>query len=167
MEYKKTLLGAASLLALTAAIPATASIAPLDAGMKGEPAGLVGSVNEDPLFEFVRLTKGSLTPASVEAALGSIFSEISPARLETLPQFLTSLAGMGLSGDLLERARDVLNSIAAGSNASSEARDWVVAQLNAGPSPIVLAQNTRRQRDPNATGQVPGGGGGGGGGGTY
>jgi hypothetical protein len=154
MDYRKALFSAASVLALTAAagLPAGASTGQTNSP-QGEPAGLLSqAVNEDPLFELVRRTNGDFSAEAIEGAIVQMFDNPSAEQVQAFPQFLTGIAGLGVTSDALALAKDLLIAIA-GDN------DAVVAQLNSGPAAVHLAQY--RPRDPQQTGQGGGGGGGG------
>src|ERR1051325_8500146 len=100
MEYRKALLKAASLLALTAAAgaqsPANASIPSQDNSTMGR-VPLASTVPGDPLFELMKRTNGSLAMRSVENALRGLFGELSSVQVQMAPKMLSSLAGLGAS----------------------------------------------------------------------
>ena len=163
MEYRKALLKAASLLALTAATgaqsPANASISP---DIITDKAQLSSAVSGDPLFELMKRTNGSLTMRSVESALRGLFGDLSSAQMQMLPKSLASLAGLGATTATVEKARQVLVELVSGATSISEdVRGSIVSDLQAEESYQVAQnrQNNRRRRDPDEVGQVPGGGG--------
>jgi len=171
-NYKKALLGAASVLALTATgqNPANASIPRFEPRAEAtQPAkGLLSSSStySDPLFDLILQTKGDLSSGAVESTLIEMFSGASRDKVENLPQLLTDVMALGVAPDAAARIKNVLIDLVS-SNLSIEdsVRESVVAKLGVEASLIQIAQQTnerrKRPRDPDIIGQTPGGGGGG------
>ena len=164
VEYKKALLGAASILALTAAVenPAEASIsrgAPQESTKTVRMAEVASDLYSDPLFELLARTNGSVTGDVLENAISEMFSNPSVEKVSGFPEFLSGIATLGAAPDAMERAKETLIAIIAASDLNDEARDALIARMEASTRPVLLAQVNRR-RDPDTTGQVgPGGGG--------
>ena len=163
MEYKKALLGAASILALTAAVEnsAEASIsrgAPQESAKTVRMAEVASDLYSDPLFELLARTNGSVSADVLENAIAEMFSKPSADKVSGFPEFLNSIATLGAAPDAMDRAKEALIGIIAVSELNDEARDALIARMEAGTRPVLLAQVNRR--DPDTTGQVgPGGGG--------
>ena len=185
MEYKKTLLGAASLLALTAA----ASAAPADATVSRQQdqrnvqsarvAEVPTDLTSDPLFELIARTGGALTVEAIEKAIPQMFVNATADQLRQTPEILNSLASLGVSASTLERAKEILMALVASAQVTDEMRASITSRLQADPRAVQLAQQrprcdprtgrlvngrceplatgSTRDRDPNSTGQVPGG----------
>lgn len=149
MEFRKSLLKAASVLALTAAAgqnSADAAISPVDPAAATKPT--VASVTHaDPLFALMERTNGSLAAGPVENALRDMYSDPSPAQTEGIPNLLMSLAGLGASSDVLSKSRDVLiELISENSKLDESLRDSVLTDLEESVSGFKLAQAQRRLR---------------------
>lgn len=164
VEYKKALLGAASILALTAAVDNTAeaSIArntPQESAKSVRTAEVAPDLYSDPLFDLLARTNGSTSADVVEKAITDMFGNASPEKVAAFPEFLTSLATIGAGSDAVARAKETLIGIVASAELGDETRQSLIDRLEAGAQPVVLAQD-RRRRDPDTTGQVgpPGGG---------
>jgi Chaperone of endosialidase len=158
-KFHKSLLGMASLLALTAGQkPAEAALPPAE-GTSPEKATLEGyPAYADPLFELMKRTNGSFKPQAIESALREMLMNPSPAQLEATPMLLTGLVGLGAPVELVEKSRDVLIELV--SNASKiddELKDTVESKLHeAVPSKFKLASVQKRRRRPAEVGQVGG-----------
>src|SRR5215470_8979005 len=156
MDYKKALLGAASVLALTAGIQtsADASIPPPDKPAATESAGRIGSaVSADVLFDLTMRLKGDFSAQSVEHALIDMFAQASHEQIESFPEVLASVTTLGMTSEALQRAKGVLIGIAASaSGLDSNVRDEIIAQLESEPRPMRLAE--RKRRDPDRTGSI-------------
>lgn len=164
MEYKKALLGAASILALTAAVetPAEASLG-RTASQESSKSVRVGTVapnlNSDPLFDLLARTGGTISAESLESAITEMFSNPSQDKVSGFPEFLNSIATIGASPDAMERAKETLVGIIAGADLDDQVRQDLIARIESSTRPVTLAQQQRR-RDPDTTGQIgPGGGG--------
>jgi hypothetical protein len=187
VEYKKTLLGAASILALTAAasVPADAAASIQQDQQQNARSARVAEVPanlaSDPLFDLLARTNGSVTAEAVEGAIQQMFANPTPDQLRNFPEFLRSIATLGASAGTLDRAKDALSKIVASAEMSDATRDSILGDLQAGMRPVQFAQTTRRNcnprtgvwrngrceplstgntgqpRDPATTGQVPGG----------
>lgn len=180
MEFRKALLGAASILALTAGAQRSADASiPLDAVAQSaterqsatehrsatERRDFGIAAHEDPLFELMTRTQGSLEPPLVENALRAMLANPSPELIEAVPTVLSGLSGLGASSDTITRTKEVLVELV--SNASSVSTDIVEPVLSQlqnddtqGTFKIAQAHN---RRVPGEIGQTGGGGGGGGG----
>lgn len=166
MTSKKVILGAASVLALTAATAtANASIQRQEAQQPDPRQQQAVDIKSDDLFDLVMRVQGSLEPDYVESALKDMFGELTQAQADGLPELLTNLARLGASAETIARAQEILIGLVS-SKLDGAIAQGVVEDLKRGPATVKLAQN-RRGRDPATTGQVGGGGGGAPGGGGY
>jgi|GEM_PF-4912145 hypothetical protein len=173
-NYKKALVGAASVLALAAAgnSAANASVPRFDkqAETTAPAAGLLSSGSySDPLFDLILRTKGDLSSEAAESTLIEMFSGASGDKVEHLPQLLTDVMALGVTPDTVARIKNALIDVVA-SNSSIEdgLRESVIAELGADAKLIQVAQTNERRkrpRDPDIVGQTGGGGGGAGPGG--
>jgi len=164
MEFRKSLLKVASLLALTAAgtaagqSSADASIATSEhtATTAAKTAVHLG----DPLFELVSRTNGSLASRSVEDALREMYSAPSSAQVEAIRGLLAGLSGLGASSDTLAQARLVLiDLISTAANIGEDVREAALDELQGEVSTFKLAQQQpkrRNRREPGERGQVGG-----------
>src|SRR5689334_10257938 len=120
MEFKKALLRAASIFALTAGgqYSAHASIPP-GSGLERNPTAASIS-HQDPLFALLGKTNGSFSGESVEAALREIFPGLSVTEVGALPGLLDGLSRLGASSDVVARATDVLIELVSNSSAISD-----------------------------------------------
>jgi hypothetical protein len=147
MEYRKVLLGAVSVIALTAGAQqsARASVPPVDQSITPIPADQIGrQTSADPLFELVRRTNGSLTSESIETALSEMFANPTPADIQGFPTLLASIASMGAGPDVAMRSKDVLISIASDAPyIDAGLKDSVMTKLQTGEKPIMLAENKK------------------------
>ena len=183
MDFKKVLLHAASILALTAGIQHSAEAAvPRDEAAtrnQGEPVDIFAKSEADLLFDLMARTQGSLTSKSIEKALKDMFANPSREQVKQFPAVLAGIAALG-SPDALAKASDVLVTLVLNlASIDSELRESVRAKLGAEYAPIVLAIRNKcyvggREVPCNTPGAVPGplggaigGGAGGGGGGGY
>jgi len=184
MDFKKAMLGAASVLALTAGVQQTAQAAgtPDDFATKAQTDGAASSAasefalsEADFLFNLVARTQGSLTTDAIGTALEEMFQDATYEQVAQFPGVLASLSTL-VSADALVAARDVLATLVLNSSSiDSELRESVRAKLDAEFAPIVLAKRNKcyvggREVPCNMPGAVPGplggaiGGGAGGGG---
>jgi hypothetical protein len=171
VEYKKALLGAASILALTAAVetPADASVERQQDQqvVRSSRAEVAADIASDPLFELLSRTNGSVTEEAIEGAIQQIFAAPSSEQLRKLPEFLNGIATLGASANTLERAKEALLAVVASADINDATRESLNSRLESGTRPVQLAQVRRRDpqstgttgRDPGTTGQVGGGGG--------
>src|SRR5262249_35030144 len=145
MNYRKALVGAASVLALTAAtgLDANASIPRADKPSETtQPAhGLLSSGSySDPLFMLIMRTKGDLSSPAVEGTLIQMFSGASRNEVENLPRFLADVMALGMTPDAAARIKDTLIDVVFSSSSIPDSvRDSVVAQLGAEATLIQLA----------------------------
>jgi hypothetical protein len=168
MEFRKALLSAASVLALTAAVQssANAAIPPDDAKTKTAVRGLAQAdlfLQADPLFELMKRTNGSFAAGPIEDALREMFRDPSSVQVEAIPGLLAGLSGLGASSDVLTRLRHVLiDLVSAAPNVGEDVRGAALNELQGELSTFKLAKKEprrRRRREPEEIGQVPGGGG--------
>jgi Chaperone of endosialidase len=162
MEFRKTLLGAASILALTAGVqqPAEASIPPTDlVGTGITHQGVAIASQGDPLFALMARTRGSLQPHVVEQALRDMFANPTKTVVDVIPNVLSGLAGLGASAETISRARDALIEIVSNApDVSNDVREALLSSLQqAKPASFKIAQ-LRHHRIPQEIGQVGGGG---------
>ena len=157
MDYKKALLGAASVLALTAGVQgyANASIPAPDKHVKASDARrLTPSTASDAVIDFVMRTKGKFSAAKIEHTLAEMFANPSHEQIESFPEFLASISTLGLTSEASTRAREMLIGLAASAPSIDEtARHALLARLNVDPRPIMLAERRpKRPKEPTATG---------------
>ena len=180
MEYRKSLIGAASILALSVGINqnAGASVAPPLGEEKVPLARDITSESlADPLLDFIVRTQGSLTEDAVRSALTSMYAEPTQAEIDRLPELLNNIATLGIAPNVFEVSKQTLMDIISSAAIDDLAKEHLVAQLEHGAGLIQLAQTPqeeilrrRGRRDPAQVGQTPrdpaavGQGGGGGGG---
>jgi hypothetical protein len=162
-RFRKALLGAASLLALTASGQKSAEAAISPSDMTGGDASAAGyPAYADPLFQLMKHTNGSFAPQAVDSALREMFVNPSPTQVRAIPTLLTSLAELGAPSDVIETSRNVLiDLITNAQNINVEVAETVLHELQqAKPGSFKLAasDNNRRRRRPPEIGQVPGGG---------
>jgi hypothetical protein len=184
---KKIFLGAASILALTAAAgtPADATISrPQDQQNvhSTRVAEVPADLTSDPLFDLLARTNGSLTAEAIEKAIPQLFAHPTADQLRNMPEFLSSIASLGASATTMDRGKEALMGVVASAELTEEFRDSIRKRLEAGLRPLQLAQrkrcdprtgrlrngrceplstgSTRRgnDREPGTTGQVSGGG---------
>ena len=156
MDLRKALLGAASLLALTAASheSANAALSPVENSARSTASNPI-TAQADPVFELLSRTNGSLTGPAVENALLAMFGDPSRAQVEMLPNLLASLSGFGASSEVITSAKQTLVDILSSARVDDRTRDAVLDQIEAVPSGFKLAQRPKKKRDPDEVGQVP------------
>src|SRR6185295_13988317 len=131
-DYKKALVGAASVLALAVAgqNSANASIPRSDkpAEAAAPALGLLSSgTYSDPLFDLILRTKGDLSSDAAENAVIEMFSEASRDKVEYLPQLLTDVMGLGVSPDAVARIKNALiDVVSSNSSIEDSARESIV-----------------------------------------
>ena len=162
MEYKKGLLGAASLLALSVGFSQ-----PTQAALRAETPTKAASAGAqtpvafgDPLLTLITRTSGSLSPELVEDVVIEMFSNPANQHPEELLRLFSGLDDLGVPSASIATIKRALADIVSSSDLDEAARQSALAVLETTPSAIRLAQ-TRRPRDPSIIGQVGGGGGGG------
>ena len=180
MEYRKSLIGAASILALSVGMnqSAGASVAPPLGEVQVPLARDITSDSlADPLLQLIILTQGSFTEDAVRSALVSMYAEPTQPEIDRLPELLNNIATLGIAPNVFEVSKQTLMDIISSAAMDDLAKEYLVAQLEDGAGLIQLAQTTqeeilrrRGRRDPAQVGQTPrdpaavGQGGGGGGG---
>jgi endosialidase-like protein len=170
-KFRKALLGAASLLALTASgqKSADAAISPadtfkdkdtVDTGAKS--AAFAGyAAYADPIYDLMKRTNGSLEPQAVESALREMLAIPSPAQVEEIPTLLASLSGLGAPSNVIARSRDVLiELVSKAPNISGDVIDTALSELQQGqPGVFKMAavddkHKRRRRRRPDELGDT-------------
>jgi hypothetical protein len=177
MEYRKSLIGAASVLALAVGMNQSADASAL------QPPGVVkapiardmtsGSLS-DPLLELIVRTQGTFTEEAVQAALTSMYADPAQIDIARIPDLLNNIAALGIAPNVFEASKQTLVDIVSSAEADELLKADVVAQLENGAGFIQLAQTTQEEilrrrgrrdpavvgqtRDPGVTGQVGGGG---------
>jgi hypothetical protein len=163
--YKKVILGAASVFALTAA--AGTANASFHSDQQRTAASSVSqplNIREDAIFDVLNLSNGSLEADVIERVLSEMFQELTPDQAKGFPELLNNLAKLGAPAETLTRAQKTLIALLSaeqGMDGSAE----IIAELQDGPAVVQLAQNqnrNRRPRDPDRPGSIGQGGGGGG-----
>lgn len=147
MEYRKLFLGAASVLALTAATETAKASIPRGSEPGQTTSSAAQHAFNDPLLDFVARTGGSLSVESVEATLGGMFDILSPAQAERLPAFLSDIAMLGLPDDVVDVARSFLLSKVANAGLTKEAYDRIEAGLLQPSLSYSLAKRTAKDLD--------------------
>jgi hypothetical protein len=173
MEYRKSLIGAASILALSVG-SANASIAQQPSGDVQVPQArdLTSASFSDPLLELIVRTQGAFTEDTVRSALASMYADPARTDIQQIPDLLNNLATLGLAPNVIEASKQTLIDIVSYAEADEMLKAGIVAQLENGIGMVQLADGQeeilRRRgrrdpvigqtRDPNVIGQVGGGG---------
>jgi hypothetical protein len=178
MEYRKSLIGAASVLALAVGLNQGADASAL------QPPGEVkvpiardftSASLTDPQLELIVRTQGSLTEESVQTALASMYADPTQIDIRRIPELLNNIAALGIAPNVFETAKQTLVDIVSSTEADELLKADVVAQLENGAGFVQLAQTTQEeilrrrgrrdpanigqtQRDPGVVGQVGRGG---------
>jgi hypothetical protein len=180
MEYRKSLIGAASILALSVGMNqgANASVPqPLSEAKVPLARDITSAALSDPLLDLIVRTQGTFTEETVQSALRSMYAEPAQTDIERIPELLSNIATLGIAPNVFQLSKQTLVDIVASAQADEVVKADVVAQLENGAGLIQLAQSQeeilRRRgrrdpneigqvgRDPNVIGQVPGNPGGG------
>jgi hypothetical protein len=140
MDIKKALLGAASVLALTAAAGQPAEAA-TTADPSEESASKVTTTEADLLFELLSRTQGSLSADSIEDALPKMFANASLEKIERLPALYRDVISLGVNPETVERLREVLTRLVSTFVAEEALQRSVIEQLGLAQASITLAQN--------------------------
>ena len=179
MEYRKSLIGAASILALSIGMSqnADASVAPA-LGEVNVPLArdITSDYLADPLLELIVRTQGSFTEEAIRSALTSMYADATQAEIDRLPELLNNIATLGIAPNVFEVSKQTLIDIVSSAAMDDLAQKQLVAQLEHGTGLIQLAQSRTPQeeilrrrgrrdpaqvgqtRDPGAVGQIGGGG---------
>jgi len=179
MEYRKSLIGAASILALSIGMSqnADASVAPA-LGEVNVPLArdITSDYLADPLLELMVRTQGSFTEEAIRSALTSMYADATQAEMDRLPELLNNIATLGIAPNLFEVSKQTLIDIVSSAAMDDLAQEQLVAQLEHGTGLIQLAQSRTTQeeilrrrgrrdpaqvgqtRDPGSVGQIGGGG---------
>jgi hypothetical protein len=162
MEYRKSLIGAASILALSVGMNQSASASV--AQPRGEvqvplARDLTSASFSDPLLELIVRTQGAFTEEAVRSALTSMYADPAQTNIEQIPELLNNIAALGLAPNVFEASKQTLVDIVSSADANEVAKAEVVAQLENGVGLIQLAQQEeilrrRGRRDPNVVGQT-------------
>jgi hypothetical protein len=153
MDYRKALLSAASVLALTAGIqePASASIpTPERAAKLTDSAKPVPSLASDATFDFVMRTNGNFSADAVENALIDMFSNPSHEQIESLPEFLQAISTLGLAPKAMERAKDTLILVVSASELDESTRHAIENRLESDLKPVKLADSDLKPKEPQS-----------------
>jgi hypothetical protein len=166
MEYRKSLIGAASILALSVGMNQTAdaSAAPPLGEEKVPLARDITSDNlADPLLELIVRTQGSFTEEAIRSALTSMYADATQADIDRLPELLNNIATLGIAPNVFEVSKQTLMDIISSAAMDDLAKEQIVAQLEHGAGLIQLAQSRttqeeilrrRGRRDPAQVGQT-------------
>ncbi len=180
MEYRKSLIGAAGILALSVGMnqSAGASVAPPLGEVKVPLArDITSNYLADPLLELIVRTQGSFTEEAIRSALTSMYADATQADMNRLPELLNNISTLGIAPNVFQVSRQTLIDIVSSAAMDDLAQEQLVAQLEHGTGLIQLAQSRTTQeeilrrrgrrdpaqvgqtpRDPGAVGQVGGGG---------
>jgi hypothetical protein len=177
MEYRKSLIGAASILALSVGVShtANASIAQQASGGVKIPQArdLTSGSFSDPLLELIVRTQGAFTEDAVRSALASMYADPAQTDIRQIPDLLTNIAALGLAPNVIEASKHTLLDIVSYAEADELLKAEIVSQLENGAGMVQLADGQeeilRRRgrrnpaavgqtRDPSVVGQVGGGG---------
>jgi hypothetical protein len=177
MEYRKSLIGAASVLALSVGLNqgANASVPQAIGDVKVPIARDITSASlSDPLLELIVRTQGAFTEEAVQSALISMFADPAQIDIRRIPELLNNIATLGIAPNVLQVSKQTLVDIVSSAEADELLKADVVAQLENGVGLFQLAQTTQEEilrrrgrrdpnvvgqtRDPNVVGQVGGGG---------
>ena len=166
-KFRKALLGAASLIALTATgqKSADAAISPSDPNGTGDQHTASNfPAYADPLFEFMTRTNGTFDRQAIESALREMFTDPSPAQINLLPTLLLNLHELGASPNIIALSRELMVELVSKSSKITHTEmETALDELElAQPGVFKLAaadddkRRRRRRRDPEEVGQVGG-----------
>ena len=162
MEYRKSLIGAASVLALSVGMNQGADASAL------QPQGdvkvpiardVTSGALSDPLLDLIVRTQGSFTEEAVQAALSSMYADPAQVDIERIPDLLNNIAALGIAPNVFEASKQTLVDIVSSAQADELMKADVIAQLENGAGFVQLAQQEeilrrRGRRDPNVIGQT-------------
>jgi hypothetical protein len=163
MEYRKGLIGAASILALSVGMNQSASASvSLPSSEVKVPLGrdVTSASLADPLLDLIVRTQGSFTEDAIQSALTSMYADPSQVDVARIPELLNNIAALGISRDVLEVSKQTLIDIVSSAKADDAMKADVLAQLEGDAGSIQLAQSQeeilrrRGRRDPGEVGQV-------------
>ena len=166
MEYRKSLIGAASILALSVGINqnADASVSqPLGEVKVPLARDITAASLADPLLELIVRTKGSFTEDAVRSALNSIYADPVKIEIDRMPELLNNIAALGVALNVFEVSKQTLVDIVSSAAVDELVKAQVLGQLEHGAGLIQLAQNKptqeeilrrRGRRDPAEVGQT-------------
>jgi hypothetical protein len=179
MEYRKSLIGAASILALSVGMSqgANASTTQQTSGEVQVPQArdLTSASFSDPLLELIVRTQGAFTEDAVRSALTSMYADPARTDIRQIPDLLNNIAALGLAPNVIEASKQTLVDIVSYAEADEQLKAGIVAQLENGAGIVQLAQRSTQEeilrrrgrrdpaavgqtRDPGVVGQVGGGG---------
>ena len=145
MGYKKTLLGVASLVALTAGMQEPANASPQRADQAAQPRATVRTVESEAFLDLLMRSQGRLSSDAIESAIVEAFSNPTPDQIQNAPELLRDFVALGLTAEGIQRLRDVLGEIVSSAeNLDDALRTSVISELNSEVTPFVLAQARRR-----------------------
>ena len=167
MEYRKSLIGAASVLALSVGINQSADASALQPQQQVKvpiARDVTSTALVDPLLELLVRTQGAFTEDAVTAALTSMYADPAQVDIERIPDLLNNIAALGIAPNVFEASKQTLVDIVSSAQADELMKADVIAQLDNGAGFVQLAQQEeilrrRGRRDPNVigqTGQSPG-----------
>lgn len=162
MEYRKSLIGAASVLALSVGLNqgANASALQSQGEVKAPVARDITSAGlSDPLLDLIVRTQGSFTEEAVQAALTSMYADPAQVDIERIPDLLNNIAALGIAPNVFEASKQTLVDIVSSAQADELLKADIIAQLDNGAGFVQLAQQEeilrrRGRRDPNVIGQT-------------
>jgi len=149
MEYRKSLIGAASILALSVGMNQAANAAVQSEANAKAPVArdMTSAALFDPLLELIVRTQGLFTEETVQQALASMYSEPAERDVELVPELLTNIAHLGVSPGVVAAAKAALIEIVSAAEAGEMLKADVLAQLEVGDSLIQLAQSSQSARE--------------------
>jgi len=163
MEYRKGLIGAASILALSVGMnqSANASVSLPSSEVK-VPLGrdLTSAALSDPLLDLIVRTQGAFTEEAIQSALTSMYADPAKVDISRVPELLDNIGTLGIARNVLEVSKQTLMEIVSSAEADEVLKMDVLARLESGAGFIELAQTQeeilrrRGRRDPNSVGQT-------------
>jgi hypothetical protein len=139
VEYRKLLLGAASVLAVSSG-PAAASLGPTELSPSSDQHVLAtGTASADPLLDLVIGTKGVFTVQTVEEAVGTMYTHLSTRDARSMPGLLVDLIGLGVSSDVVDGARRALVTRISESSLPRDVKVETIERLGAATLEVKLA----------------------------
>jgi hypothetical protein len=173
MEYRKSLIGAASILALSVGSANASITQPSGEVQVPQAQDLTAASFSDPLLELIVRTQGAFTEEAVRSALASMYADPAQIDLQQIPDLLNNLATLGLAPNVIEASKQTLVDIVSSAEADELLKADIVARLENGIGIVQLADGQaeilrrrgrrdpvvgQTQRDPTVVGQVGGGG---------
>lgn len=169
MDYRKKILGAASILALATGVQApaqaSAQVGSIENSSPKSSVPRIATMGSEHVFDLLVRSKGDLSASSIEKNLLDMFAEAKSEQVVTFPAFMKEISKLGLTSDASAKAREILSEIVVTATIDEDQKSSITEEISNGLKPMQLAQ--RRTRDPDVVGQVGGGTGGGAAGGGY